>query len=144
MNLGFVIAVATRDIATPGGIKMETKGRLKWTPEEIADLENSKMIGNNKKIALKLIEIIERYDEVEMAIELFELGERMKGNPACPHCGGYSQLPAEIEALYAEHDDLASDIYVLSNPPYQDPWYEWDNEFKDLLIKEGFTDENES
>jgi hypothetical protein len=82
-----------------------------------------------KQIESRLHELNERLADVRVSIELFELGERIKQNPAarvdrakdanlpiCTKCGDrWEPLPAEIEALYAEHNDLAEEIYILES-----------------------------
>jgi hypothetical protein len=82
-----------------------------------------------KQIEAILHELNERLDDVRVSIELFELGERIKQNPAaradrakdanlpiCTKCGDrWEPLPAEIEALYDEHNDLAEEIYILES-----------------------------
>lgn len=83
----------------------------------------------------KLEELETRHDDVQMSLELFELGERIKGNPAAlagrPPCK-WGPLPPDIEALYDEQWELAQEIYIINEPspetdyfgvcPYCDQW----------------------
>lgn len=58
-------------------------------------------------------QLIRRHEDVQLSLELFELGERIKGNPAA--LAGLPparwELPPDIDALYDEQWELAKAIY---------------------------------
>jgi hypothetical protein len=63
-------------------------------------------------------ELIRRHEDVLLSLELFELGERIKGNPsgvAGLPATKWGPLPPEIEALYDEQWELAQQIYAWDN-----------------------------
>ena len=65
----------------------------------------------------ELEELKRGHEDVQLSLEMFELGERIKGNPAA--LAGLPPakwaLPPEIETLYDEQWEVAQAIYGWEN-----------------------------
>jgi hypothetical protein len=74
------------------------------------------------ELELERNELSRRHEDVMVSLDLFELGERIKGNPAALAdlpLSEWGPLPPGIEALYDLQWELAEKIYILNDVIYE-------------------------